>query len=534
MDEHNSTIKLRKGESMKTVIDLVAKIKEKFTMRKDIAPVEESSTASRAYSAGDKFYYGNLLQKAITDIAQGASLVGGTNFENADPVTTTIQNLSNQVSSLELTNAVNIIPFDCVSRDIYTVHSDGSVDMVNSSAGSGETRLYYIDTTESQFSFIKGKRYKLKVFGTFPSNCTFNINFWNGTDFVDSIWTAGDVKSFEWKSTYKGLRIVIIAQKSVVMNTTLKPMIVPEDFPITEWLPVAQGNAILTQNVNGLETNTTQSGCVNHLPLDLVSIKSLNRGLSWSGNVGTKSSGGNTITFTVNSNNIVVNGTAPETLYFTITSGQTLPKGSYKRVGCPSGGAFQTYCIAGSSYVDDGNGVQFTLSQDTAIDTVILIRQGVTVSNKEFRPMIIDDVPYINYETGYIPYAKSNRELTEDVVNDLKIEGISSTFFTKASDAFAVHDPHVFKQGRHIFGSFTISKTSAFGTSQVTIGTLKYAPAASVNSFCALADNRYNAPTKLGYLWLNTGANGENGPVYIKDADGTNTYAKINLDYVTV
>lgn len=87
----------------KNMPDFAELIKDKFTMRKDIAPVETSSTASRAYSAGDKFYYNNLLQKATTDIAQGDTLTLNTNYKNADPVTTTIQNLSTQVTSLKET-----------------------------------------------------------------------------------------------------------------------------------------------------------------------------------------------------------------------------------------------------------------------------------------------------------------------------------------------------------------------------------------------------------------------------------------------
>ena len=388
----------------KDVADLTTLFNEKFTRRKDIAPVETSSTASRAYSAGDKFYYNNLLQKATTDIAQGATLVSGTNFENADPVCTTLQNLSNQVSSLELTNAVNIIPFDCISRDIYTVHSDGSVDMVNASAGSGETRLYYIDTTESQFSFIKGKRYKLVIFGTFPLNCTFNINFWNGTSLVDGIWTAGNVKYFEWKSTYKGLRIVIIAQKSVVMNTTLKPMIVPEDFPITEWLPVAKSNRELTTDKVGMDL-LSEVGAVNHLP------RTMN----------TRVAGG--ITWTINDDDTVsTSGTASGETWVQYASGLSIvTKEPMRFTGTPTTGSSTTYfcdveCSDSTEFRDyDGNGV--IIPAGKTINTVyIAVKSGVNVNGLTFKPMIAP----VEYTGPYVPYAKTNRELTEDttVVNE--------------------------------------------------------------------------------------------------------------------
>lgn len=84
----------------KSAPDFAGLIKDKFTMRKDIAPVETSATASQAYKVGDKFYYGNLLQEATQDIAQGGTLTLNTNYKNADPVTTSVQNLSNQVTTL--------------------------------------------------------------------------------------------------------------------------------------------------------------------------------------------------------------------------------------------------------------------------------------------------------------------------------------------------------------------------------------------------------------------------------------------------
>lgn len=132
---------------MKNIVDFTSKIKEKFTMRKDIAPVEESSTASRAYSAGDKFYYGNLLQKAITDIAQGAAFVGGTNFENADPVTTTIQNLSNQVkNNINHNGCKNLFDFDIAEysyagSSLVFSYGDNCLNITTGGSAGGE--FYY-------------------------------------------------------------------------------------------------------------------------------------------------------------------------------------------------------------------------------------------------------------------------------------------------------------------------------------------------------------------------------------------------------
>ncbi len=53
-----------------------------FTPETMVAPVESSTTASRAYSLGDFFIYNNTLYRATASISLGATIVPGTNCES--------------------------------------------------------------------------------------------------------------------------------------------------------------------------------------------------------------------------------------------------------------------------------------------------------------------------------------------------------------------------------------------------------------------------------------------------------------------
>ncbi len=58
-----------------------------------IAPVERGSAASKAYSIGDQLFYGNLLYKAKTNIAQNDPFVVDTNIELVGSLTEQLANL---------------------------------------------------------------------------------------------------------------------------------------------------------------------------------------------------------------------------------------------------------------------------------------------------------------------------------------------------------------------------------------------------------------------------------------------------------
>lgn len=92
----------------------------------------------------------------------------------------------------------------------------------------------------------------------------------------------------------------------------------------------------------------------------------------------------------------------------------------YKLTGCPSGGGSSTYNIrvTGAGVEDHGDGVEFTA---TGSDQMKIQLRGASI-NATFKPMIITDLnaTYADYQ----PYAKTNRELTEET--SIKFYDLSS------------------------------------------------------------------------------------------------------------
>lgn len=114
---------------------------------------------------------------------------------------------------------------------------------------------------------------------------------------------------------------------------------------------------------------------------------------------------------------------APLANGFPATNGVT-----YHLSGCPSGGSDNnTFAVLVGGYgkFDIGNGVDFTASSTTGIPIRIYVRiyKGYTFSSSlTFKPMItLANVPNSDY-AHYVPYCKSNKELTEDEYFDFTTE----------------------------------------------------------------------------------------------------------------
>lgn len=94
--------------------------------------------------------------------------------------------------------------------------------------------------------------------------------------------------------------------------------------------------------------------------------------------------------------------------------------GRYRLTGCPSGGADNKYYLyintngdTSGRRRDSGNGTTLNYTNDSSNTVYIRIYPGVTTP-LVFKPMI--SIPSMNLQyDDYVPYAKSNKELTEDV-----------------------------------------------------------------------------------------------------------------------
>ena len=191
----------------------------------------------------------------------------------------------------------------------------------------------------------------------------------------------------------------------------------------------------------------------------------------------------NGITFTDNGDGTVtVNGTATANTFFYCHNHYgghllDLEKRKYKGSGCPTGGSvlngysIQYYYVdtmgTGVNFNDEGNGVSFDLTNVTdyfhgdkiRFGAVIYIVNGATVNNLTFKPMItLAEQPNSDY-AHYVPYAKTNSELTAalDRTNNRILTGTITPGVSGSSfDEFAANFATFIKTQVPINGMFNI------------------------------------------------------------------------------
>ena len=155
----------------------------------------------------------------------------------------------------------------------------------------------------------------------------------------------------------------------------------------------------------------------------------------------------NNVEFTVNGDgSISVDNAASAITQFRLygwTTGVSpflLRKGTYILSGCPSGGGINSLRLylhnqdSSITIPDDGEGTQFTLSDDTYVGIAIRVANGYDADGKTVYPMLrlasdTDDT--------YQPYAKTNKELTE-AIGDLSGTGVTGD--TIAAQIKALND----------------------------------------------------------------------------------------------
>lgn len=197
--------------------------------------------------------------------------------------------------------------------------------------------------------------------------------------------------------------------------------------------------------VDGLWDNTMDNGAVNMLPNNATSLVD------------------NGITYTVNDDgSITANGTA--TGESSISCSTKLKKGTYRFSGVPKTGSYSSYW---SYYQKDGvtqgsdigDGLVFSLDSEATINCVFRIKTGYTASNLTFYPMI----SVASYNSPYVPYAKSNRELTEE----------TDVTFTASANETEIVSYKIKKRDGHVYGYID---AKVLATTIMSFGTLSEKP----------------------------------------------------------
>jgi hypothetical protein len=169
-----------------------------------------------------------------------------------------------------------------------------------------------------------------------------------------------------------------------------------------------------------------------------------------------------------------VNGTATETIWFTLTFFDDISILENKKlVGCPVGGTSSTYIMyitcyndsTSKDYIDYGNGVILSNipSEENSSRLYILIRKGVTVNNLLFKPMLTADLNATYND--YVPYSGDGR-LNENVAGLFDMFHPIGSLYPTTNASF---DPNTAKGWHGTWERITDCVIYAAGTSD-TVG----------------------------------------------------------------
>lgn len=333
------------------------------------------------------------------------------------------------IEGKNLLNPNNYSPSGTESYGVtYTVNADGSVKANGTADASHVSGFSLLAGKGSDLQWLNGK----KINGcTGGSVNTFSIN----VVLAQSPWTTylsqteDDEVISGIPNDTSSIQVLIRVQKSVPVNNKVFYPMISVDGGDYEPFYVPVKDAMLRRSEqrvlgakNLLENNAT-----------------------------TRTIDG--ITLTVNSDkSITANGTrssATNVLYLQLMNKVELPSGKYIYSGCPSGGAINTYHQMVNIYNSDdtfnrseydiGSGVEFNVQNGQKVSLYaprIATEFTDTVTNLTFKPMLrLASDP----DNTYVPYAMTNRELTEGKL-DSSVAGVDEDETTaKVAHEYGTH-----------------------------------------------------------------------------------------------
>ena len=299
----------------------------------------------------------------------------------------------------------------------FVVNDDGSI-YLNGSYGSGTRPSFNL----ARPMLLKAGTYVISKGSTSSGALIRVIDAVNTSTVYGSASNTTSYDEFTLSQDTNVFVQVLVNNNSSV-DFTIYPMICYASvFALDDtYVPYAKTNKQLTEDSVSWE-DMSQIGAVNFLPC-LYDSEVVNG-----------------ITFTANNDGTVtaagtINTASATHNYVKSADNYYLPAGTYKLCGCPTGGGNNTYNIRvyniNSSSVkiaqDNGSGATFTLASDTKISVacyVIYDSSDPQTVNILFKPMITP----VDYNGDYVPYAKSNKELTADVatVTESAAQGVSA------------------------------------------------------------------------------------------------------------
>ena len=421
-------------------------------------------------------------------------------YTSSYPPTPTNNMLWNQIEGLETGLIDNVNKRGCknILRFPYRLYPYGNTwitvnydeDNAGSLTGSGTVSseqwiaLENNTANDDPYYLPAGKYvFYLKVAGSsFPA--TFTIRKISDNSEIVRVFTYGDsVNTAEFELTEKtNVKITGWIASGNILNCTLYPMLCDKSLYDLDptWEPPSKSNQELSRETTGLKNNTLKNGCVNELSYPYANTSQVEGGITWIDN------GDGSVTAS--------SGTATSSNgHFTICTfadKKLKPNTRYKaKMGL--NGSLSTYYMriyngGRNNYqtIDVTNNiVEFTtpsvIDNDNGVNIQLLVLSGTTVSNLTFKPIVYDASLDLDY-SEWSPYAKSNRELTENVSDITKWVDVTSEFtiHSNVNISKILYNPIL----KEIKGHLIVTGNTATGNSTkwITIPS-KYIPSSDKN-----------------------------------------------------
>lgn len=286
----------------------------------------------------------------------------------------------------------------------FEVDSNGYVTKITGggSNASADTTVVFIPRTSPDGLILPTGSYKANGTPTLPNGCfvryfctrgesvvVFGDDTGSGVDCaIQNTDVVGCLISVESGKSVNGLVFNLMLRDADILDSTYEPYFGSTAFPRSEQAVLGAKNLLICNAVS--ETRSD-------------------------------------VTITVNSDKtITLNGTASAQFNLDVVDLKgVLPKGRYKLSGCTIAGSasgfrgYINYQRGGvrSDVVDIGNGAEFEVYGDeTTMSFSYLVPNGFVLSNVTLKPMIRLAT---DSDDTYVPYAMTNRELTENVQGKL-------------------------------------------------------------------------------------------------------------------
>lgn len=396
-------------------------VKDAFARDMITENTETSTTASKAYTAGETFIWTDRkVYKAKSAIASGETLSSAANGNIkavgsiADEVVKTSDGFNEYVNEL---GVKNLIPYPYSHESgtekngiKFTINDDYSVTAKGTfSTTSTSFQLLSRLDKENSKKMVDYARKGAIVSGGLGSTDAVTFEWYNSElQYISSspIGTKGKLNVPE-SAVYCNISLYITKGSRTSIDETFYPMFRLASDTDDTYVPYAKTNQQLAKETTGLIDNVNKNGCKNLLNNEAKTT--------------TQADGSNTIKYTVYEDgriNVTGERSSWKILSVSRKENNFLPIGKYILSGSSSSISLRLYDLTSASELalsQNGEEVGFEITQDM-LEHDIILQCYITNTNVSVNSSVYPMIRLASdTDNTYAPYAKSNKELTDDL-----------------------------------------------------------------------------------------------------------------------